>query len=127
MDLANVDKEASQNSGVKHLLVKHLSSSNNENKISQRHRNFASFQKKLSKTTLKNFGLIKVQNIAEISKKSCNEKDIEIHSTMSETKAAIAESAIQSLEHIINRYIGDHGEKFIPNYLYLCLQGIVTS
>ena len=32
---------------------------------------------------------------------------------MSETKAAFAERAIQSLKHVINRYIEDHGEKFV--------------
>ena len=32
---------------------------------------------------------------------------------MRETKAAFAERAIQSLKHIIYRYIEDHGEKFI--------------
>ena len=32
---------------------------------------------------------------------------------MSETKAAFAERAIQSLKHKIYRYIEDHGEKFI--------------
>ena len=47
-------------------------------------------------------------------KKFCKEKDIEVYSTMSETKAAFAERAIQSLKHIIYRYIEDHGEKFIP-------------
>ena len=34
-------------------------------------------------------------------KKFCKEKDIEVYSTMSETKAAFAERAIQSLKHII--------------------------
>ena len=38
----------------------------------------------------------------------CKEKDIEVYSTMSETKAALAERAIQSLKHIIYRYIEDH-------------------
>ena len=47
-------------------------------------------------------------------KKFCKEKDIEVYSTMSETKAAFAERAIQSLKHIIYRYIEDYGEKFIP-------------
>ena len=47
-------------------------------------------------------------------KKFCKEKDIEVYSTMSETKAAFAERAIQSLKHIIYRYIEDHGEKFVP-------------
>ena len=46
-------------------------------------------------------------------KKFCKEKSIEVYSTMSETKAAFAERAIQSLKHIIYRYIEDHGEKFI--------------
>ena len=46
-------------------------------------------------------------------KKLCKEKSIEVYSTMSETKAAFAERAIQSLKHIICRYIEDHGEKFI--------------
>ena len=41
------------------------------------------------------------------------QKSIEVYSTMSETKAAFAERAIQSLKHIIYRYIEDHGEKFI--------------
>ena len=46
-------------------------------------------------------------------KKFCKEKSIEVYSTMSETKAAFAERAIQSLKHIFYRYIEDHGEKFI--------------
>ena len=33
---------------------------------------------------------------------------------MSETKDAFAERAIQSLKHIIYRYIENHGEKFVP-------------
>ena len=33
---------------------------------------------------------------------------------MSETKAAFAERAIQSLKHIIYLYIEDHGGKFVP-------------
>ena len=46
-------------------------------------------------------------------KKFCKEKSIEVYSTMSETKAAFAERAIQSLKDIFYRYIEDHGEKFI--------------
>ena len=33
---------------------------------------------------------------------------------MSETKAVIAERAVQSLKHIIYRYIEDQGEKIVP-------------
>ena len=47
-------------------------------------------------------------------KKFCKEKDNEVYSTMSETKAAFAERAIQSLKHIIYRYSEDDGEKFLP-------------
>ena len=49
----------------------------------------------------------------EIFKKFCKEKKIEVYSTISETKAAFAERAIQSLKQIIYRHIEDHGEKFI--------------
>ena len=40
---------------------------------------------------------------------------------MSETKAAFAERAVQSLKHIIYRYIEDVGEQFIqkrPQFVY---------
>ena len=52
--------------------------------------------------------------MGELLEKFCEEKDIEVYSKMSETKAAFAERAIQSLKHIIHRYIKDHGEKFDP-------------
>ena len=47
-------------------------------------------------------------------KSFCKEKDIEVYSKMSETKAAFAFRAIQSIKHIIYRYIEDHGEKLVP-------------
>ena len=47
-----------------------------------------------------------------ILKKNCKEKIIEVHLTMSETKAAFAESAIQSLKQKIYRPIEDLGKKF---------------
>ena len=37
--------------------------------------------------------------------------DVEVYSTMSGTKAAFAERSIQSLKHIVYRYIEDHREK----------------
>ena len=49
----------------------------------------------------------------EPSKSFAKKKNIEIYSTMSETKVAFAERAIQSLKHIIYRYIEDYGENFI--------------
>ena len=73
------------------------------------------FRKLISrkKTLLKNFGLIKEQNIWELSKKFRKNKNIEGYSKRSETKAEFAERAIRSLKHIIYRYIEEHDEKFI--------------
>ena len=51
--------------------------------------------------------------MGDFQKKLLGEKNIEIYSTMSEINAAFAERAIQSLKHIIYRYIEDHGKKFI--------------
>ena len=41
-------------------------------------------------------------------------EDIEVYSTVSETKAANAEKAIQSLKDIIYRHIEDNSHKFVP-------------
>ena len=41
----------------------------------------------------------------------CKKKDVEVYPTMSGTKGAFAERAIQSLKHIVYRYIEDHREK----------------
>ena len=113
-----MDKEASQNIGVKCLLIAIdifaiFPSSNNENKISQRHRHFASFQKNSQKKTPQKLWVDKRTEYQGIFKKICQERDIEVHSTMIETKAAFAESAIQSLKHTNYRNIEDHGENFI--------------
>ena len=76
MDLVFVDKLANQNNGVKYLLIgvevlPICQSSNNANKISQKH--FASFQKiKFSK----NFRLIKEQNMGELSKSFTSRKTL---------------------------------------------------
>ena len=84
-------------------------SSNNENKVCQRH--FTSFQKN---DFSKKYWVDKKTEYGGTLKNFCKEKDIETYSTMSETKAAFAERAIQSLKHIIYRYIEDLGEKFVP-------------
>ena len=54
--------------------------------------------------------------------KICSGENIAVWSTISETKAAFAERAIQSLKHLIYRYIGDHGEKTLPK-----LQQLVST
>ena len=114
MDLALVDKLASQNNGVKYLLVA-VDIFSRFVRVKTMKTKYAkdilqAFRKMISrKNTLpKNFRLIKKQNMGELLKV----KDIEVYSTMSKTKAA--ERAIQFLKHIIHRYIEDHGEKFVP-------------
>ena len=67
------------------------------------------------KLHLKSVGLIKEQNLGELSKNFAWKQNLEVYSTMSETKAAFAERAIQSLKHIIYRYIDNLGEKFAHN------------
>ena len=46
-------------------------------------------------------------------KKVCSAEGIEIYSTMSETKAAVAERTIRSLKNISCRYMEDYGYKYI--------------
>ena len=54
--------------------------------------------------------------MGELSKKFCQEKNIEVYLIMSEIKAAFAESAIRSLKHISYRYLDNHGEKIIQKF-----------
>ena len=51
--------------------------------------------------------------IAGEFKKLCKAERIQIHSTMSETKAAFAESTIQFLKIILYRYLEDDGYKYV--------------
>ena len=117
--MAFVDKLASQNNGIKYLLV--------VVDIFLRFVRVQTTKTKYAKDTLQAFRImISRKNTPEklwvdkgteywgTFKKICKEKDIEVYSTMSETKAAFAERAIQSLKHIIYRYIEDHGKKFEP-------------
>ena len=46
-------------------------------------------------------------------KKFCKSRDIQIYSTRSETKAAIAERAIRSSKNIIYRYMEENGDKYV--------------
>ena len=113
-----MDKLASQNKGVNYLLV--------AVDVLSRFVRVQTMKTKYAKDTLQAFEkIISRKNTPEklwvdkgteyggTIKKFCKEKSIEVYSTMSETKAAFAERAIQLLKHIIYRYIEDHGEKFI--------------
>ena len=126
MDLAFVDKLASQNNGVKYLSV--------AVDIFSRFFRVQTMKTKYAKDTLQAFRkMISRKNTSEklwvdrgteygeTIKKFCKEKDIEVYSTMSETKAKFAERAFQFLKHIIYRYIEDHGENFSPSCSILFL------
>ena len=110
MDLAIVEKIASQNNGVKILLV--------ASDIVSRFVVFQTLKTKYAKNTLQavkkkfsrkntteNFELIKEKKMGKLFKKSCEKKDTEVYTTLSETKAAFAERAMQSLKHITYRYM----------------------
>ena len=112
MDSAFVDKQASQNSGVNFFLLA-VDVFSQFVSVQTMKTKYASFQKLISrKITPENFGSVQEQIMGEISKKLCREKDLGVYSTMSWTKAAFAERAMQSLKHIIYRYIENHGKKF---------------
>ena len=116
--MAFVDKLASQNNEVKYFLVavdgflRFVRVQTMKTKYSKDI--LQAFKKIISqKITPEKLWADKGTEYREIFKKFCKEKNIEIYATMSETKAAFAERAIQSLKHTIYRYIEDHGEKFI--------------
>ena len=96
LDLAFVDKLASQNSGVKYLLVA-VDIFSRFVKVQTIKKKYAkdtlqAFRKRISrKTLLKSFGLMKEQNMGEIKKKFARRK------TLKFTEAAFAERALQSL------------------------------
>ena len=76
---------------------------------------------KVRKNTSEKLWVDRGTEYGETIKKFCKEKDIEVYSTMSETKAKFAERAFQFLKHIIYRYIEDHGENFSPSCSILFL------
>ena len=118
MDLAFVDKLASQNNGVKFSLVavdvfsRFVRVQTMKTKYAED--TLQAFKKMISrKNTPEKLWIDKGTEYGGTFKKFCEEKNIEVYSLMNETKAAFAERAIQSLKHLIYRYIEDHGKKFI--------------
>ena len=119
MDLSYVDKLAKENNnGVKYLLVRQ--------DLFDRTVNAKGMKTKESQGTVKAFSsMITKRNrpkkiwvaewteLAGAFKKFCTAEVIQVYSTRTETKAAFAERTIQSLKNILNRYLEDHGYKFI--------------
>ena len=118
MGLAFVDKLASQNNGVKYLLVavdvflRFLRVQTMKSEYADD--TLQAFKKMISrKNTPEKPWVDKGTEYGGTFKKFCKEKNIEVYSLMCKTEAAFAKRAIQSLKHLIYRYIEDHGEKFI--------------
>ena len=117
MDLAFVDKLASQNNGVKYFLVavgfflRFVRVQKMKTKYAKDI--FQAFRKMISRKPI----LDKGTKYGGTFKKFCREKNIKAYSTMSQTKSAFEERAIQSLKHIIYCYIEDHSETTVPKLL----------
>ena len=118
MNLAYVDKLANDKNGVKYLLVRQ--------DLFDRTVDAKGMKSKDSKETVRAFlSMITKKNRPEKTwvdkgiefagefKKLCKADGIQIYSTMSETKAAVAERTIRSLKNILYRYMEDNGYKYI--------------
>ena len=118
MDLAYVDKLAKNNNSVKYLLVRQ--------DLFDRTVDAKGMKTKNSKETVSAFlTMITKKNrpkknwvdrgteFAGEFKKVCKAEEIQIYSTMSETKAEFAERTIRSLKNILYRYMEDNGYKYI--------------
>ena len=110
MELAFVDKKASQNNGVEYLLVAvdvfWRFVRVQTRKIKYAKNNLQAFKKRISrKSTPEKPWVDKGTEYGGIFETFCKEKNVELYSTMSETNAAFAERAFQSLKHIIYRHI----------------------
>ena len=118
MDLAYVDKLAKNNNGVKYPLVRQ--------DVFDRAVDAKRMKTKDSKETVRAFwtmitkknwpnkiGVDKEKEFAGEFKKLCKAERIQLHSTMSETKAAFAERTMRSLKSILYRYMEEYGYKYI--------------
>ena len=87
-----------------------------QKKLSQR--KFASIQKKMIswKITPKKLWVDKWTEFGRAFRKICTDKNMEVSLTWSETKAAFVVRAIQSLRHVIYRFIEDHYEKLATKF-----------
>ena len=118
MDLANGDKLAKDNNGVKYLLVRQdlfgrtVDAKGMKSKDSKE--TVCAFLTMIAKKNRpKKFWVEEGTEFAGELKKLCKAEGIQIYSTMSETKAAFAERTIRSLKNILYRYMEDNGYKYI--------------
>ena len=118
MDFAYVDKLAKNNNGVRYLLVRHdLFHRSVDAKRKKTKDSKETVRAVLTMITKKNrpksVWVDKGTKLAGELKKLCKAEGIQIHSTMSETKAAFAERTLRSSRIILYRYIEDNGHKYI--------------
>ena len=118
MDLSYVDKLAEENNGVKYSLVRQdffdrgVNANGRKTKDSQETVKAFSFMI-TKKNRPKKIWFDKGTEFAEAFKKFCTAEGIQVYSTMSETKAAVAERTIRSFKNIVYRYMEDFGYKYI--------------
>ena len=120
MDLAYVDKLAKETNGVKYLLVRQdlfdrtVNAKGMKTKGSQE--TVKAFSSKILKGNRpKKIWVDKGTEFVGAIKKFCAAEGIQVYSTMSETKAAFAESIIRSLKNFLYRYMEDFGYKYRHN------------
>ena len=116
MDLAYVDKLSKDNNGVKYLLVRQdlfnrtVDAKGMKTKDSKE--TIQTFPKMITKKNRpKKIWVDQGTEFAGEFKKFCSAEGIENYSTLSETKAAVAERTTHSLKNILYRYMEDYGYK----------------
>ena len=118
MDLTDVDKLAKATNGVNYLLVRQDLSDRTVNakgmKTEDSQETVKAFSSLITKRSRpKNIWVDKGTEFGGSFKKVCAAYGIQVHSTMSETKAAFAERTIRSQKNILYRYMEDCGYKYI--------------
>ena len=118
MDLAYVDKLAKEKNGVNYLLVRQDLFDRTVNakgmKTKDSRETVKAFSSMITKRNRpKKIGVDKGTEFAGAFKKFCAAEGIQVYSTMSETKAALAERTIRSLKNILYRYMEGSGYKYI--------------
>ena len=118
MDFVYVDELAKENNGVKYLIVRQdlfdrtVNARGMKTKDSQE--TVKAFSTMITKRNRpKNIWVDKGTEFDGAFKKFCAAEEIQVYSTMSETKAASAERTTRSLKKILYRYMEDSGYKYI--------------
>ena len=118
MDLAYVDKLGKDNNGVKYLPVRQnlfgwtVDAKGMKTQVYKE--TVRAFLTRIAKLNCpKSIWVGKGTEVDGDFKKLCKAEGIQIHSTMSETKAALAERTKRPLENLLYRYMEDNGSKYI--------------